>query len=114
MPNGNITKKQGETAYASNQRMRNDAEEQSDRLKLVAGFAGARIASKLVGTLVPSLAGIAPIAEIGGGALLIWKGINPKNKNAGLMLGLGLGLGVGMVDRVGDFIVTAAAKFKNK
>lgn len=109
-----ITKKQGEAAVKSNRRMREEAAERSNRIKLVAGMVGARTGVRVLTMLVPALAGMAPMAEVGGGAYLIWKGIDPATKDSGLKLGIGLGLGVGMVDKVGDFVVNTAAKFKNK
>jgi len=107
----NITKAQGERAVESNKRIRDDTAERREKMATVGGFAGARIGVKVITTMVPALAGMAPIAEIGGGAFLIYKGLDSA-KGSGLKLGLGLGLAVGMVDRVGDYMVTAAAKFK--
>ncbi len=109
MPNGTITKKQGEAAVASNTAMKKKASAREENMRLIGGFAGARVATRVLTTMVPSLAGMAPMAEIGGGLYLIWRGIM---KDDGLKLGLGLGLGVGMVDRIGDFAVQAAGKFK--
>ena len=94
------------------QSLKEREKQKGESTKTVFGFAGARIGSRLITTLVPSVGGLMPVAEILGGGYLIMKGLDPRTKDNGLKLGLGLGLSVGVVDRVGDFIVTAAAKFK--
>jgi hypothetical protein len=94
------------------EREKDDQETRGDRMALLLAWAGARVGSQVFMTLVPSMAGIAPIAEIVGGGYLIYKGIDPREKNAGAKLGGGMGLATGAIDRVGEFLVGAVSKFK--
>ncbi len=112
MSNGDKTKSQLVAADNQLTNLKEREQDKAEAQKTVFGFAGARIGTRLITTLVPSIGGLMPVAEILGGGYLIMKGMDPRTKDNGLKLGLGLGLSVGVVDRVGDFIVTAAAKFK--
>ena len=110
MASDKIEKLESKARQLDNLKERED--ERGEALATVLGFGGARIASRLLTTLIPGLAGLMPLATILGGAYFTMRGVDPTTKDRGMQLGIGLGLGTSIVDKIGDFMVDTAKKFK--
>lgn len=95
-------------------RARADEETRAERTDVVISFAATRLASNLIDAWFPTIGGLKPVLEIGGGLYALSEGMDPDTERAGLWLGGGLAASVSMVDKLSGFVTDTVGKFKNK